>query len=32
MVEEFSEYDESHLAVLPGHFHYLTPESLTERK
>lgn len=32
MVEEFSEFDESHLAVLSGHFHYLTPESLTEGK
>ena len=31
MVEEFSEFDESHLAVLSGQFHYLTPESLTER-
>lgn len=31
MVEEFSEFDKSHLAVLSGHFHYLTLESLTER-
>ncbi len=31
MVEEFSEFDKSHLAVLSGHFYYLTPESLTER-
>ena len=31
MVEEFSEFDESHLAVLSGHFNYLTPEGLTER-
>lgn len=31
MVEEFSEFDKSHLAVLSGHFHYLTTEGLTER-
>ena len=31
MVEEFSEFDEGHLAVLSGQFHYLTPESLAER-
>ena len=31
MVEEFSEFDECHLAVLSGHFHYLTTECLTER-
>lgn len=31
MVEEFSEFDESHLTIISGHFHYLTPESLAER-
>ena len=31
MVEEFSEFDESHLAVLSGHFNDLSPEGLTER-
>lgn len=31
MVEEFSEFDESHLAVFSSHFYYLTPECLAER-
>lgn len=31
MVEENSEFDKSHLAILSGHFHHLTPECLTER-
>lgn len=31
MVEEFSEFDKRHLAVLSGHFHYLTTEGLAER-
>lgn len=31
MVEEFSESDESHLAVLSGHFNDLSPECLAER-
>lgn len=31
MVEEFSEFDESHLAVLSGHFNNLSPECLAER-
>ena len=31
MVEEFSEFDKSHLAVLSSHFYYLSPESLAER-
>lgn len=30
MVEEFSEFDESHLAVFSGHFNHLSPECLTK--